>query len=208
MLRPLCAALILCAALTACGDGGPDGDAAVRATTTPTDNVPPPRAEPQPLAGGAMTVRLSTGATRILDYAGVRLSTTGAADGRGRELSFPITRGRLAVAPAAGEIELGGGLRISTRDDQVDVTALRVVPAQEVVTAVVEGRRVPLLRFKLRYPDALPAAGEPFTAMGTTSVVGDRALERLGAEFGVDILRDGLPLGSMKIIALVGPDRE
>jgi hypothetical protein len=48
-----------------------------------------------------------------------------------------------------------------THRRHVDATALRVVPAQEVVTAVVEGRRVPLLRFKLRYPDALPAAGEP-----------------------------------------------
>ena len=206
MLRPLCTALILCVALSGCGGGAPDGAAAVRATTTPTDNVPPPPAEPGPLAGGAMTVRISEGATRILDYAGLRLSTTGAADGGGRELSFPITRGRLAVTPAAGEIELGGGLRISSRDDHVDATALRVVPAQEVVTAVVEGRRVPLLRFKLRYPRALPAAGEPFTAMGTTSVVGDRVLERLGADFGVDILRDGLPLGSMQIIALTGPD--
>jgi len=205
MLRPLCAALILCAALTACGDGAPDGAAAVRATTTPTDTVPPPPAESRPLAGGAMTVRVSTGATRILDYVGVRLSTTGAADGRGRELSFPITGGRLALTPAQGEIELGGGLRISTDDDHVDATALRVVPAQEVVTAVVEGRRVPLLRFKLRYPEALPAAGEPLTAIGTTSVVGDRALEQLGTDFGVDLLRDGLPLGSMKIIARVGP---
>lgn len=204
MLRLLCATLILCTALTACGDGAPDTDAAVRTTTTPTnDNASPPPSASRPLSGGAMTIRISTGATRILDYAGVRLSTTGAAVGQGRELSFPITRGRPAVTPAEGEIELGGGLRLSTGDDHVDATALRMVPAQEVVTAVVEGRRVPLLRFKLRYPSALPAAGEPFTANGTASVVGDRALERLGADFAVEVLRDGLPLGTMMLVAAV-----
>jgi hypothetical protein len=71
-----------------------------------------------------------------------------------------------------------------------------------VVTAVIEGRRVPVLRFKLRYPRAVPAAGRPLSASGTTSIVGDRALERLGARFDVDILRAGLPLGTLQLTAV------
>ena len=148
-----------------------------------------------------MTLRISAGAARILEYAGVRISAVGEGRGRGRELTFPITGGRLSVTPAEGRVDLGGRLRISARGDHVDATDLRLDPAQEVVTARMEGRRVPVLRFKLRYPQALPAAGDPFVANGTVSVVGDRALEQLGSDFGVDILREGLPLGSLRVTA-------
>lgn len=203
MLKPLVASLVLCASLAACGEDSdtPEPAPAVRATTTPTDRVPAPPPELVTLEGGAVTVRVGAGPARIIDYAGVRLSTTGKARGRGRELTFPITDGRLAIAPATGRIELGGGLRVTARGDHVDATDLQLDPAQEVVTAIVEGRRVPLLRFRLRYPRTLPATGEPIIARGTTSLVGDRALERLGADFGVDLLREGLPLGSLQLIA-------
>jgi hypothetical protein len=205
MFRRLTATLTISTALVACGgDEAAEETPTVQATATasPTATAPPPAAtDLRTLEGGAMSLRISAGAEKVLDYAGVRLSSTGEAEHGGRELTFPIRRGQLSVEPAGGAIELAGGLRISAGGDHVDATDLRLMPGDEVVTATVRGRRVPLLRFKLKYPRALPAEGNPFSARGTVSVVGDRALERLSSDFGVQVLEQGLPLGAIRLIA-------
>lgn len=191
--------------LAGCGGNTASTAPAVKATTTPTDlTAPPPTpspASPRPLAGGVITLRIDADAKQILDYAGFKLSAVGAADGRGHELWFPVRGGKLAVTPPAGRIDLEGVLRISRGDKHVDATDLRIDAAQEVVTALVEGRRVPLLRFRLAYPRELPPAGSPFTAHGTVSIVGDRVVEQLGRTAEVAVLREGLPLGTMRIAA-------
>jgi len=194
--------LATCTLLAACGGDQVSTSTAAKATTTPTDlTTPPPKSAARPLQGGVTTLRIDADADRILDYTGFTLSAVGAADGRGRELWFPISGGTLAVAPAAGRIDLEGVLRISRGDEHVDATQLQIDAAQEVVTATVDGRRVPLLRFRVDYPHTLPPVGHPFTAHGTMSIVGDRVVEKFGRSAGVAVLREGLPLGTIRIAA-------
>lgn len=79
----------------------------------------------------------------------------------------------------------------------MDATGLVIDAARDVLTAEVRGRRVPLLRLDLDVPRAAPAAGEAFTVPGRASVIGSTNV----SDLGVDVLREGLPLGRIEVSA-------
>jgi hypothetical protein len=136
-----------------------------------------------------------------MDLAGLHLRPTGDAAGNDGRMSFPITGGRLSLNPPRGSIEHAGGLRFSVGGRHVDAADLALDPANAVVTAVVDGRRVPLLRLYPRFPRALPPDGQDIVITARVTVLGTSVVTLLGRVLGVEKLADGLPLGTMRIAA-------
>jgi hypothetical protein len=156
---------------------------------------------PAVLEGGATTLRLDPTSARVLEAAGVDVSATGSAERRDGRLRFPVSGGELALTPPRGAIEHAGGLRFSARGRRVDATELIVDPGNDVMTGIVRGRRIPLLRLDMQFPPALPPAGRELVISGRAAVFGGSIVGLLGRELGVEKLAEGLPLGSVRIAA-------
>ncbi len=192
-LPAVLAALLLAA--SACGDEDGAEHAAV-ATPSPT-----PAAGTASLTAGTTTLELDPTAWQVLELAGVKLRAAGDAEGRGATLRFPITGGQLRLSPAGGAINHAGALRFTARGERVRATDLVVDPAGNVVTAVVRGKRIPLLVLDMELPRDLPPPGEEITVEGRITAFGTSAIVALGRALEVDALADGLPLGAITIAA-------
>lgn len=151
------------------------------------------------LGGGVTTLSLDPAVRKIFRYVGVTLVGTGEASGRADTLRFPVTGGRLTLSPLRGNVQHSGGLRISANGKHVDVTELQIDLAQDVVTGVIRGKRVPVLRVDVGEPRTLAPSGRPFQLSGNAAIAGDRLVTALGRDLGVDILRAGLPLGRLRV---------
>jgi hypothetical protein len=187
------AALVL--GLAGCGGDGGDGEPAAREAR--------PTAVPAPavLQGGSTTLVLDATSMRVLEAVGVDVRATGAAARRDGRLRFPIRGGELALTPPRGAIEHAGGLRFSARGRQVDARELIVDPGNHVMTGIVRGRRIPLLRLDMQFPRALPPDGREVVIGGRAAVFGGSIVGLLGRELGVEKLAEGLPLGDVRIAA-------
>ncbi len=186
--------MALLLAASACGEDG-DDEAAV---ATPS---PSPAAGTASLTGGTTTLTLDPAAWRVLELAGVKLRAAGDAEGRDGTLRFPITGRKLRLSPPGGAINHAGALRFGARGERVRATDLIVDPVQDVVTAVVRGKRIPLLVLDVDLPRELPPAGEEITLEGRITAFGTSAVVALGNALEVQELADGLPLGSITIAA-------
>lgn len=184
-----------CTALAACG--GDKRQDSARPTSTPADHARP--VSTRVVTGGVTTLRLDPAAEKILDFAGVKLTGVGDASGRDGTLRFPVSGGKLSLPPLRGDVEHAGGLRITRKGRHVDATGLRLEPAKDVVSGVIEGRRVPLLRVDVGEPSTLAPPGRPFVIEGNAAVIGGRVLRAVGRDAGVDVLRSGLPLGRLRV---------
>lgn len=185
-----------CAALAGCGGGG--NEPSVRPTTTPTDARP--AGATRAIKGGVTTLRIDPAASKILDYAGVQLTGVNGAGGTGGVVRFPVTGGKLSLPPLQGRITHAGALRISVNGQHVDATDLRFEPAREVLTGVIRGKRVPLLRVKIAAPTTF-TPGRAVQLSGKASVIGSRIVKAFGRSQHVDVLRSGLPVGQLQISA-------
>jgi hypothetical protein len=132
---------------------------------------------------------------------GAKLTGVDGASDRDGTLRFPVLGGRLSLAPFRGEVQLAGALRITLEGRHVDATSLRLDPAKDVVTGIVQSKRVPLLRVDVGEPATLPDPKRPLALNGDAAVIGDRVLTALGRDAGVDVLRSGLPLGRLQVSA-------
>ncbi len=190
-------AAALALGVSACGsEEENDGDRPAVITSSPTA-----QAETATLNEGMTTFRLDRATLRVLDLAGVTLSATGDAERRGGRLRFPITGGELRLSPSGGTIDHAGGLRFSGRGRRVDATDLVVDPAHNVVTAIVERKRVPLLVLDMELPRELPPAGEQIVVRGAVTAFGSTVVAALGSALRIEDLAGGLPLGSVLIAA-------
>jgi hypothetical protein len=190
----LAALATLVLAVSGCGDDGAD-EAAI-ATPSPT-----PAATTVSLTGGTTTLELDGTAWQVLDLAGVKLRAVGDADGQGATLRFPITGGTLKLSPPGGAIDHAGALSFTARGKRVRARDLIVDPARDVITAVVRGKRIPLLVLDIDLPSELPPAGEEIIVDGRVTAFGTSAVVALGSVLEVEQLADGLPLGSIRISA-------
>jgi hypothetical protein len=182
-------------ALSACGsDDGPDRAAVAKPSPVPTVAA-------ASLTGGTTTLEFDAAAWRVLELAGAQPRATGAAEGRGRTLRFPVTGGRLKVSPPGGAIEHAGAMRFTARGEHVRARDLIVDPDNGVVTGVVRGRRIPILVLDLDVPRELPPAGDEIVMDGRVTAFGTSAVVALGGALDVEELADGLPLGSITIVA-------
>ena len=106
------------------------------------------------LTGDSTRLSLDAGITDALGAVGVDLTATGGAQvetsGGTTTFVFPVTGGQATVDPAGsprftGNVEHEGGLQLSALGRSVTADQLVLDGEQEQLTAVVEGRRVPLL---------------------------------------------------------------
>jgi hypothetical protein len=106
------------------------------------------------LTGDATRLSLDDGVTAALGAVGVEVTATGGATaetaGGTTTFAFPVTGGEATVDPAGsprftGTVEHEGGLQLSALGRTVMADQLVLDGAQEQLTAVVDGRRVPLL---------------------------------------------------------------
>ena len=106
------------------------------------------------LTGDTTRLSLDDGVADALSAVGVELTATGGAQvqtaGGTTTFSFPVTGGQATVDPAGaprftGSVEHEGGLRLSALGRSATADQLVLDGEQEQLTAVVEGRRVPLL---------------------------------------------------------------
>ena len=152
-------------------DGGPAETGAAGGASATRTAEPSPAEEPTESAGaeagaesGAVTFDTLTGeATRLtldgavtsaLSAVGVELTATGGAQmetaGGTTTFTFPVTGGQATVDPAASEpftgtVEHEGGLQLSALGQNATVDQLVLDGEQGQLTAMVAGRRVPLL---------------------------------------------------------------
>jgi hypothetical protein len=155
-----CLALVLTAGCSDDPDPA-DTDAAGGTTATPTTVQGGDQAGADSgavtfpaLTGDSTRLSLDDGVTDALSGVGVDLTATGEAqmetsDGT-TTFTFPVTGGQATVDPAGsprftGTVEHEGGLQLSALGRSATADQLVLDGEQEQLTAVVEGRRVPLL---------------------------------------------------------------
>ena len=106
------------------------------------------------LTGDSTRLSLDAGITDALGAVGVDLTATGGAQvetsGGTTTFVFPVTGGQATVDPVGsprftGNVEHEGGLQLSALGRSVTADQLVLDGEQEQLTAMVEGRRVPLL---------------------------------------------------------------
>ena len=71
-------------------------------------------------------------------------------------------------------MDYDGGLQVRANGRHVDLTALRFDAATDVITAVVRGRRVPVLRLDVTPRRESPMAGQRIVLGGRAALIGDR----------------------------------
>ncbi len=191
------AALALGAA--GCGSGSDSGsNPPPRATASPA----PAGGATEQLSGGETTLRLDSTTQRVLDLAGIKLSPIGDATVSNGRFVFPISGGKLATSPLSGTIQHSGGLRFSAAGHSVDARDLTVDPTSGVVTAVVQGQRVPLLSLDVGDLDRVPPkGGAQIVIPASASLIGGSALRQIGDQLGVSALAKGLELGHLVVSA-------
>lgn len=153
-----CLALVLTAG---CSDDPAETDAAGGTTAPPTAVQGGNEAAADSgavslstLTGDSTRLSLDDGVTAALSAVGVELTATGGATaetaGGTTTFTFPVTGGEATVDPTGsprftGSVEHEGGLQLSALGRSATADQLVLDGEQEQLTAVVEGRRVPLL---------------------------------------------------------------
>lgn len=104
------------------------------------------------LSGGSTKLTLDRGVASALSNAGVSVTPVAPARARGGGVSFPITRGRIDPATAAGRIDHSGGLRFAAGSTSVTARDFRVRIGKRrgSLSARIGKARVPLLILGVR----------------------------------------------------------
>jgi hypothetical protein len=206
LLRPagaLAAAAALAVGAAGCGGDDEGGGDTAGQPTTPAERSAPPSetaARPQPVSGGRTLLRVDARAQRALERVGIRLRPIGDATMVGERFAFPISGGELRFTPLTGRIEHRGGLRLSVAGVDLDATNLVMRPGRGVLTAEIEGRRVPLLSFDTGRPRTIPTTDTiVFPAIVTT--LNGRAIPGLGDRVSSGLLDRGLRIGHLRTSA-------
>lgn len=225
--RTLCAAAAagtVLALSAGCSDD-PAAPAAPAATAAvaPSTQAPaaPPAAEQRTalseavalpsLVGRSTTLTVDQRALAALGAAGIRLRPVAPAQvqtsSAGTRISFPVTGGSVSADPTAtrrvtGEVQHAGGLTLSALGRTVTVDRLLLDADEEVLTAEVAGRRLPLLPVDL--DDArLEREGAALVLTDDAVSLDPSATRRLADQLGLPGL-PGLQLGRLEVV-LTGP---
>jgi hypothetical protein len=185
-----CVALIPVAA--ACG--GSNGQGAGKATPGGGSTGGPIRPATR-VAGGRTLLQLDPTLQRALALTGVKISPVAPATTAGKAIVLPITGGRLERGAPVGRIEHGGGLRFSVAGHELRATHLILRPKLGRVTAIVGGRRVPLLETTLGQVRNAPGSGS--VLLPSQAKFGKGAAKLLHDALGVQALSGGLTLGRL-----------
>jgi hypothetical protein len=179
---------VLAAGAAACGD---DGDAS-----------PAPQSQgsggsveaPTEIVGGDTFLRLDPALERVLDVAGVAVEPAGAAEATARGIRFPIRSGSVDIDTLSGKLEHEGGLRFSALGRSLQATDLVIRPGDDVLSADIEGRRVPLLSLDFSRPRVVETS-DTVVLPATAGTLADDAVQALNSRLGIDAFEGGLRLG-------------
>ena len=190
------AAAIATTGLVACGGGDKSTSQQGGSTAPPSARAP----RSWTIKGGTTRLRLNATTSKLLDAAGVRISPLGRATGGDGRFMFPVTGGKVTLDTLSGRVENAGGLRFAVAGARIDATDLVVRPGKGVVTAIVAGKRVPLLSMEHGRVRRAPQSGSiviPATAATLTPAAVPGLEDRLGnASFD-----GGLRLGRIQVSA-------
>lgn len=199
-----CLALLL---VTGCSEDMGGGDAAstpAPGTATPTetaDSAPTESAQEgevtfSTLTGEATRLSLDDGVVNALSAVGVELSAVGGAQqettGGSATFVFPVTGGQATVDPSSGAfsgtVEHQGGLQLSALGRSVTIDQLVLDGGQGELTAMVAGRRVPLI--PLATDPTVMSEGDQATVSYSPAALDTSAVESLTGQLGLPALPD------------------
>ena len=113
---------------------------------------------------------------------------------------FPVTGGNLTGDTLTGRVENAGGLRFAVAGARIDATDLVVRPGKGVVTAIVAGKRVPLLSMERGRVRRVPQSGS-IVIPATAATLSPAAVPGLEDRLGNASFDGGLRLGRIQVSA-------
>jgi len=199
----LLASCALALGSAACGDDDNDPATSADAATTEQQGAAAPAEDSveagQPVTGGKTILDIDETALAILDVAGVRVDAIGDAAASDGRFTFPITRGSVNIDPLSGTIEHAGGLRFSAGGRNLEATDFVIRLGDDVLTAEVAGRRVPLLAVDLQQFSAPTSSS--MVLPGTAAALSKDAVSALEDRLGVELPDASVSLGRIEVSA-------
>jgi hypothetical protein len=183
-----------------------------KGTATTYDAVADKTARISRLEGKTTNVTLDAGTAKALASLGVAVAPTGSAkfDSATSTVSFPITGGYAAIHSdlaykpgyiAGTVLHQASGLTFSKGDKSITVTDFVVDPANSMLTASSGGKSgIPLL-FLDGTNVKVSMEGADVVLQGTVAKLTAPGAAALNATFGVTDFKEGLPLGTVRLVA-------
>jgi len=164
------------------------------------------------LTGKSTSVKLDAGTAKALGDLGVAVAPTGSGtfDAKTSTVGFPITGGFAAIHTdhnykpgyiAGVVIHQGSGLKFSKGDTALEVTDFVVDPGNSTLTATAGGKSgIPLLVLDGTNVK-VSKDGSDVVLDGTVAKLSGPGAAALNATFGVTAFTEGLPLGTVHLVA-------
>jgi hypothetical protein len=183
------AAVVLAAGAAACADDDDDRPSAQDPAASGNSVEAPTE-----IVGGETFLRLDAGLERVLDSAGVAVAPVGAAEATERGIRFPIRTGSVDIDTLSGELEHDGGLRFSAFGRDLEATDFVIRPGDDVMTAEIAGRRVPLLSLDFGRPRVIETS-DTVVLPATAGTLADETVRQLNDRLGLEAFEGGVTLG-------------
>ena len=183
-----------------------------KGTATTYDAAADQTARVSRLDGKSTSVTLDPNTAKALQSLGVALAPAGSArfDSATSTVSFPITGGFAAIHSDLGYepgyiaghvLHEASGLRFSKGNRSIEVTDFVVDPGNSVLTASSGGKTgIPLL-FLDGTAVKVSTEGSDVVLQGTVAKLTAPGAAALNATFGVSDFKEGLPLGTVRLVA-------
>jgi hypothetical protein len=161
------------------------------------------------LSCGKTWLKIDKGTAAALSDAGVKVETTGAAEGPTAErpsFAFPIVGGKVDKDPLGGWIVHSGGLSFSADSDNVVVKRF-VIDLDRAVLTTKEagtGQRIALLR--LGAPEDAKVGAGRIVLRGVDAKLTAQAAKALNEALNTDLFEGGLLIGEATVMAKYGDD--
>ena len=194
------AAAIATTGIVACGSGDKSSTSQQGGSTAATPSTSGRAPRSWTIKGGETRLRLNATTSKLLDAAGVHISPLGRATGGDGRFMFPVTGGNLTGDTLTGRVENAGGLRFAVAGARIDATDLVVRPGKGVVTAIVAGKRVPLLSMERGRVRRVPQSGS-IVIPATAATLSPAAVPGLEDRLGNASFDGGLRLGRIQVSA-------
>ncbi|HEX3393117.1 MAG TPA: hypothetical protein VHS52_01205 [Acidimicrobiales bacterium] len=164
------------------------------------------------LTGKSTSVKLDAGTAKALGSLGVAVAPTGSGtfDADTSTVGFPITGGFAAIHSdrnykpgyiAGVVIHQGSGLKFSKGDKSIEVSDFVVDPGNSILTATAAGKSgIPLLALDGTNVK-ISKDGSDVVLDGTVAKLTGPGAAALNATFGVTAFTEGLPLGTVHLVA-------
>jgi hypothetical protein len=152
-----------------------------------------------PVAGGKTALMLNGKTAKVLAANGVSVKPLKPAKAKGRNVSFPITGGKISPSGAKGKIKHGGGLRFRAGGKSLSARSFEISLNKARLTARVGKAQVPLLKLNARKAK-LTRKGLNTHLAGVRGSLTGAAAKALNKKLGVHLFRKGTPVGKATVL--------